>query len=116
MAFRVEVAPRAISDIDQIASYIAQQGSAESARRWFDALIKDIWSLQHMPSRCAIAEESEDVGSEIRVLLHGKRNRRYKVYFAINEDSETVYVFHVRHWARKPADIDELDDLMDDSG
>ena len=50
-----------------------------------------------------------------RLLLYGKRNRRYKIYFAIHKETETIRVFHVRHWARKPADTGELDDLTDDS-
>ena len=44
-----------------------------------------------------------------------KRNRRHKIYFAIHKETETIRVFHVRHWARKPADTGELDDLTDDS-
>ena len=91
MAFRVEIAPRA-----------------------FDA----IRTLEVMPSRCPIADESEDVGQQIRVLLYGKRNRRYKVYYAIPESQPhtgTVRVFHVRHWARKRLLAGELRDLMDEA-
>jgi plasmid stabilization system protein ParE len=116
MAFRVEIAPQAFRDIDEIAGYITEHGSFESAQNWFNRLLDDIWSLQEMPGRCSLAEESRAVGSEIRVLLHGSRNRRYRVYFAIRERSKTVQVFHVRHWARKPAEADELEDLMDEQG
>ena len=66
-----------------------------------------------MPSRCTLAGESDDLQTEVRLLLHGKRNRRYKVYFAIHHASATVRVFHVRHWARKPVETDELEDLID---
>lgn len=68
-----------------------------------------------MPERCAIAEESAHLGVAGRVLLLGKRNRRYKVYFAIHAETATVRVFHVRHWARKPAEADELAELMEES-
>jgi hypothetical protein len=67
-----------------------------------------------MPSRCPIFEDSEELGVEVRVLLHGKRNRRYKIYFSIQAEDERVIVFHVRHWARKPVEADELEDLMDE--
>jgi hypothetical protein len=40
---------------------------------------------------------------------------RNRIYFAIHKETKTIRVFHVRHWARKSADTDELDDLMDDS-
>lgn len=48
------------------------------------------------------------------MLLHGTRNRRYKVYFAIDAKDQVVQIFHVRHWARKPAEVDELQELADD--
>lgn len=68
-----------------------------------------------MPARCAIAPESADLEAEVRLLLHGKRKRCYKVYFAIHQQTETVRVFHVRHWARRPVETDELADLMDET-
>ena len=66
-----------------------------------------------MPDRCPIADESDDLKMEVRLLLHGTRNRRYEIYFAILQESKTVRVFHVRHWARKSADADEIEELMD---
>jgi hypothetical protein len=45
----------------------------------------------------------------------GKRNCRYKVYFSIHDESETVRVFHLRHWAIKPVETGELEDLIDES-
>lgn len=115
MAFRVEISPEAFSDLDRICSYLQENASAATAERWFDNIFAAIRSLADMPARCAIAEESVDLKTEVRVLLHGKRNRRYKVYFAIHQGSETVRVLHVRHWARKPVETDELADLMDDN-
>jgi len=38
-----------------------------------------------------------------------------KVYFAIHHESQAVRIFHVRHWAMKPAEADELEDLMDET-
>jgi plasmid stabilization system protein ParE len=113
MPFRIEIAPQAFEDLDSIAEHIGRHGSTESASRWFNGIIDAIRTLGEMPSRCPLADESEDVRAEVRLLLHGKRNRRYKVFFAIHRETETVRVFHVRHWARKPADADEMKDLMD---
>ena len=72
-----------------------------------------------MPARCPVAPEAEELGDEVRLLLHGKRNRAYRVYFKIEQKTASfgsVQVFHVRHWARKPLDADELQDLMDEMG
>jgi plasmid stabilization system protein ParE len=116
MAFQVEISPEAFGDLDQMASYIRSRGSVESAERWFNGIMNAIRTLAEMPSRCPIADESEDLHAEVRLLLHGKRNRQYKIYFAIDRESGTVRVFHVRHWARKPVETDELEDLMEESG
>ena len=89
MAFRVEIAPRAFSDLDGIAAYINERGSNESARGWFNGIIEAIRDLSDMPSRCPVAEESEALGQQVHLLLHGKRNRTYKVYYSIHEETQT---------------------------
>jgi plasmid stabilization system protein ParE len=111
MAFRVEISPEALENLDAIATQIQQHGSFESAQRWFNGMLVAIRSLGEMPSRCPLSDESVDLQTEVRLLLHGKRNRRYKIYFAIHPASATVRVFHVRHWARKPVETDELEEL-----
>jgi plasmid stabilization system protein ParE len=110
MAFRVEISPEAFGDLDRIALSLQEKATSVVAERWLDGIFASIRSLREMPSRCAIAEESDDLGTEIRLLLHGRRNRRYKVYFLIRE--KTVRILHVRHWARKPVEADELDDVV----
>ena len=113
MAFRVEISPQAFEDLDGISAYIRHRGSFESAQRWFNGILAAIRTLRDAPQRCPVAEESRQLEAEVRFLLYGTRNRRHKIYFAVHK--ETVRVFHVRHWARRPADTDELDDLMEDS-
>ncbi len=114
MAFRVEVSPQAFEDLDSIAEHIAEDGSPEGTARWLDGMIGAIRTLEQMPGRCPLAPESEDLPTEVRLLLHGKRNRRYKVFFAIHSQTKTVRVFHIRHWARKPADAGEFEKLIND--
>jgi plasmid stabilization system protein ParE len=114
MGFRVEIAPQAYADLDAIADYIEERGSFASAERWFNGIIDAVRGLKDQPSRFPVAQESEDLRVEIRQLLYGKRNRRYKVYFAIDRETEIVRVFHVRHWAFKPLDFGELRELTDD--
>ena len=117
MAFRVEIQPQAFDDLDAIADYIRSRRSLDVAQRWFNSIILDIGTLKEMPSRCSVAPESDELDREIRVLLHGRKNRTYKVYFAIDHitpSSGIVHVVHVRHWARKPLTDDELQELIDD--
>lgn len=114
MVFRVEVSPEAFADLDEIAAHIRKRGSIESAERWFNGIVDAIRSLRELPIRCPLAEESDALQTEIRILLHGKRARRYKIYFAVHHESQTVRVFHVRHWAMKAVRADEIADLMDE--
>lgn len=115
MAFRVEISPRAFQDLDEIAQYVKQSSSFEQAEKWFNGIIAAIRSLEEMPNRCPAADESEELGEEVRLLLHGTRNRRYKVYYSVQERTSsagTVRVFHVRHWARRSLNTDQLRELM----
>ena len=102
--------------LDTIATYIRERGSLESAERWFNGIMDAIRSLGESPGRCPVSEESPALGVEVRLLLYGRRNRRYKVYFAIHNETETIRVFHVRHWANKPIAADELLELMKEIG
>jgi plasmid stabilization system protein ParE len=117
MAFHVEISPRAFNDLDEIARYIKQQASFGQAEKWFNGMIAAIQTLEDLPHRCRVADESEELGQEVRLLLYGKRNRRYKVYYSVQErtpSTGTVRVFHVRHWARKTPDPGRLRELMHD--
>jgi plasmid stabilization system protein ParE len=117
MAFRVEIEPQAFDDLDAIAEYIKKKRSFTVAERWFNGVIDDIASLKEMPARCPIALESEELGDEVRLLLQGRKNRTYKIYFAIRYETPatgTVRVFHVRHLARRALSSNELQDLMDE--
>jgi len=115
MAFRVEVSPQAFDDLDSIAQYISEHSSFAVAEKWFNGIMSDIASLRDMPARCPITPESEELGQEVRVLLHGRKRRAYKIYYAIDYETQgTVRVFHVRHWARKALGEDELRGLIDE--
>jgi plasmid stabilization system protein ParE len=117
MAFEVFLTDEACADLDFCSAYIRSRGSIESARKWFAEIHSVIESLSEMPERCPVVAEAAELGLEVRVLLHGRKNRSYKIYYAINNEvppTGTVRVFHIRHWARKPITEYELEELMDD--
>jgi len=92
-----------------------EQGSLNAARKWFSEIMASIASLQELPARCPIAPESEEFTKEVRLLFHGKNQRTYKIFYSINYETPSigsVQVFHIRHWARKSVDGDELEELM----
>jgi plasmid stabilization system protein ParE len=117
MAFHVEIQPQAFDDLDSIAKFIKTSSSFATAEKWFNGIMGEIASLEEMPERCPIAPESDDLPRQVRVLLHGRRNRTYKVYFGVQQTTPghgVVSIYHVRHYARKPLTNEELDELMDD--
>lgn len=116
MAFRVEIAPLAFENLDTLAEYIRERGSFESTERWFNGIIDAIRTLGESPGRCPLADEFPDLGAEVRLLLYGGRNRRYKIYFAIHNETRAIRVFHFRHWASRPMAPEELVDLIDEIG
>jgi plasmid stabilization system protein ParE len=117
MGFEVRVTQEAYGDLDAIAEFLKGQASIDVARRWFAGIIGAIDSLSEMPARCPLAPEAKELEAELRILLHGRRNRAYKIYFKIKQDDQlngSVLVFHIRHWARKPLTNQELEELTDD--
>ena len=80
MAFSVEIEPQAFDDIDELASAIRRGSSLEMAQRSFNGMMAAIASLGEVPERCALAPEAEELGDAIRLLLHGRRNRSYKIF------------------------------------
>jgi len=52
-----------------------------------------------MPKRCPLAPENEYYPEEIRQLLYGRRQGRYRILFTIEQ--RTVTILHVRHGAQR---------------
>ena len=65
-----------------------------------------------MPARCPLAPEAKELGDDVRLLLHGRRNRAYKIYFKIHHKSASSGTVH--HWAQKPLTNEELEELTGD--
>lgn len=118
MAFSVEISPRAFRDLDELATELKERSRSHTlARKWFLSVLGAVDSLAEMPERCPVVTEAEDEIERVRLLLHGKRNRRYKIFYCVRKRSPstgTVSVLHVRHWARKGVSADELQKLMDE--
>ena len=112
MAYRVDLTPRAVLDIEEAFEYI-DQAAPTRAKHWLLGLMDAVYSLEDMPERFPVAPESEDLGKEIRHALYGKRTGIYRIIFRIYKDAPgegVVRVICVRHGARdrlKPEDLDE---------
>ncbi len=112
MAYRVELTPQAVSDLDAALQYVVEAAPAR-AERWLAGMMAAVYSLEQMPERCPLAPESKDFGKDIREIFYGKRTGIYRILFCIyGQDSNEgiVRVICVRHGARnrlKPEDLAE---------
>ena len=88
----------------ETADYIRDTADAERARKWKNGVIEAIKSLAEMPLRCALAQESQDVGVELRHLIY----LSHRILFRVQEATKTVDVLRVYHSARAPLQLDDL--------
>ena len=98
MTYRVEVTDQAEAEAEEAYLWILER-APEAAARWWNGLDAAILSLEEMPARCRLAPENDEFEEEIRELLYGKRQHRYRILFTIRE--QTVIVLHIRHGARE---------------
>jgi hypothetical protein len=94
MAFRVRPTAKAKRDTRAILSRLQSEHAGETGLRWFEGLQVAIQSLQDMPHRCALAPESPFMPFEMRQLLYGNKQHRYRILFTIW--GEDVFILHIR--------------------
>jgi plasmid stabilization system protein ParE len=114
VTYHVILQPRAERDIQQAADWIRQDSNSSAITlRWVRSIRTKITSLRSNPQRCPIDPDSDAYGEQVRVLLHGKRHRKYRVLFALR--GNIVHVLTVRHSARQSlAEEIDADDVEDD--
>lgn len=101
MAYRIELSDTAASEVDSTISYLATQ-TIQGANRWYLGLLDRIRTLEQNPQRCPLSFEAERAGHEVRELLYGKRQHKYRILFTISGDVVTIR--NVRHAARRMLD------------
>ena len=107
MAYRVEVARRAESDLEALYLWVVERAPQQGAR-WFNGLERAVRSLDQHPKRCPVAPESFDAYQPARVLTYGRKPHTYRILFTVDDDAEVVRVLHVRRGVRQPPTAEEL--------
>jgi plasmid stabilization system protein ParE len=105
MAYRVDIADRAVRNLRRIYASIDAEGT-KRAREWFNGLEDAVFSLDRHPARGAPIPEDSDR----RQLLYGRKRHRYRIIYAIDEGSRIVTVLHIRHGSRVAFNPDDPDD------
>jgi plasmid stabilization system protein ParE len=107
MTFRVIIEPRAEREILEAVRWkLERSKSPASVLRWSNGLRAKIATLKKSPLRCPVDPDSEAYGEEVRLLIYGKRHRRYRVLFTIRGDA--VHVLTVRHSAQRGLGEEEV--------
>ena len=99
MVFRVRTTAKAKRDLDGILAWLLSREAGEPGLKWFQGLREAVASLAHSPERCALAQENAVFPFEVRQLVYGRRQHRYRVLFTIEGD--TVSVLHIHHGRRQ---------------
>jgi plasmid stabilization system protein ParE len=88
MAYRVEIARRAESDLEELYLWVVERAPQRGAR-WFNGL-------------------EFDPDHPVRVLTYGRKPHAYRIFFTVDDDVEIVRVLHVRRGARQRPMAEEL--------
>ena len=107
MTYRVEMAFRAIRDLNELYE-VKKVRASRAAARWITELENAIGTLERFPRRCPMAPEGKTIGRPLRHLLYGKTPHIYRIVFEIEERQKTVLVLTIRHGAREPMSTEEL--------
>ncbi|MEO6802498.1 MAG: type II toxin-antitoxin system RelE/ParE family toxin [Granulicella sp.] len=94
-AYHVELAERAMLDLESIYAEIDAENSP-AALRWYVGLEEIIFSLDQLPDRGTRTEEDR----KLRQLLYGSKPHIYRIIYSINRPAKQVTVVHIRHGAR----------------
>jgi toxin ParE1/3/4 len=95
MTYRVEVAARAIQDLDSIYRYI-QAEESHYAAVWFNGLHTSLQSLGNMPHRAPKTREH----ASRHHLLYGNKPHVYRIIYTIDDQKKIVSILTIRHRAR----------------
>lgn len=106
MVWQVVLTDRAESDVDSVLSWFRDQHADAASHAWFAQLSAKLRSLEVHPERCAVIPESDHVGADIRELLFGGRQIKYRILYVINEP--VVTVLRIWHSSRDAITGDDL--------
>lgn len=106
MKHQVRMTLKAEADVETVLGWFRDRQAIDAGSRWVVNLLRAVDTLADHPLRCGVAEESEDLGVEIRQLRIGKRQGAYRVLFLV--DGQTVHILRVRHGAQDRLSREDL--------
>jgi plasmid stabilization system protein ParE len=95
--YQVIILPSAEREITEVYDWLTERNE-EAAADWNLTLFDVILSLETFPERCPLAPESRFFEREIRQIIHGRRQHKYRILFSVSD--RLVEILHVRHGSR----------------
>ena len=94
--FRIRLAHRALSDLEEIHATISKD-SPQNAAAMIEKILKAIDLLEIFPHRTVVERQSASLRYPVRSLPV----KPYVIYFRVIDDERIVIIRHIRHGARK---------------
>lgn len=100
MAYRVELAARAVRDLEIL--YLEKSvADSQAAAHWYNGLEKQVSTLTKRPQRCPKIPEMKKTKRDLRHLLYGNKPHVYRIIYEIDVRNKIAWVLHIRHGARR---------------
>ena len=106
MSFEVILMDSATREIEAIWEWLRERAPT-NARIWVAGLQEAIHALADFPTGHGFARENGTVDVELRQLLYGKRQHKYRVIYTVK--CNEVFVLHIRHPAREAMKRGEIE-------
>ena len=98
MSYTVVITDTAWAEIEEAYEWLAAR-SGTAAQKWKLGLLDLITRLERFPFASSVAPETDYFGREIRELLYGRRQHKYRILYEVKQDM--VIVLRIRHGARR---------------
>lgn len=103
MAYQIVVMPLAVADLEASTRLIAKDSKAQ-ARKWLRDAWDQIFSLATMPERFPVIDESAEIGTDVREVLH----HSHRIIYRVKKSERTIEILRVWHSARRPLGSSDL--------
>ena len=107
MAYEVQIMPSAEADLKEYADHIASESQTQ-ARKWLNEAWKLIFGLADYPKKFAVCEESEQVGEEVRDVVHYS----HRIVYRIVDEQNVVQVLRVWHGSRRALNANDFQETQ----
>lgn len=107
MAYRIDISPTAMADVERIFLWLKDY-AIDEAHRWVRGCYEIMLTLEQFPNRCALSLEARYMNLPIRQLLYKKQ---YRILFTVVEVVEEEYSGQVQIHRVLRATQDRLQDV-----